>query len=111
MLTVYAVVFSNYHPTEVNSLWATKELADTWAMLLNDEDGAGMWKVEEYVVRDEIPKGDTHEQHREQPIGNTQHSCRMPQVREHRPLHEVVRPRHARRGHPLRQVRCLCAHV
>ena len=56
MLTVYAVVFANYGPLEVNSLWTTRELADTWAGMLNEEDGAGMWRVEDWVVRNEILK-------------------------------------------------------
>jgi hypothetical protein len=56
METVFAVVFANYSPPELNSLWATRKLADGWAGLLNREDGPGMWKVEEYVVRDRLPE-------------------------------------------------------
>jgi len=50
---VYAVVFANSSPKELNSLWTTRELAEKMASMLNDEDGRSMWGVEELVVRDE----------------------------------------------------------
>ena len=34
METVFAVVFANYSPPELNSLWATRKLAADWADLL-----------------------------------------------------------------------------
>ncbi len=50
------VVFANYSPPELNSLWATRRLADDWAGILNREDGQGMWRVDEYAVRDRPPE-------------------------------------------------------
>jgi hypothetical protein len=44
-LIVYAVVFSNYEPTEVDSLWASMELAERRATKL----GSG-WEAVEWTV-------------------------------------------------------------
>lgn len=45
MITVYAVVFGNYFPRELDSLWKTKEMADTRADSLD-----GDWRVVEMTV-------------------------------------------------------------
>jgi len=45
---VFAVVFSNYQPFEIDSLWTTKELAESRRNQLGD-----MWGVQEMTVNTE----------------------------------------------------------
>lgn len=45
-LTVYAVVFSNYEPTEVDSLWRTQESADKRADELDGDWRVVPWRVD-----------------------------------------------------------------
>lgn len=47
-MTVFVVVFSNYSPAEVDSIWTTEALAQARVDELNDN----MWQVEEWTVRD-----------------------------------------------------------
>lgn len=46
-MIVYAVVFSNYEPSEVDSLWVSEKLAQSRADELD-----GHWNVERMLVRD-----------------------------------------------------------
>ncbi len=46
--TVWAVVYGNYDPAEVDSLWASKSLAERRADALGDD-----WRVIEWKVRAE----------------------------------------------------------
>lgn len=47
-MTVWAVIFSNYEPTEVDSIWSTKERAEERAEELDD----GMWRVIAWEVQE-----------------------------------------------------------
>lgn len=49
-IQVWAVVYSNYEPAEVDSLWATQELAEKRAAKLE-----GMWDVTEWTVGQSDP--------------------------------------------------------
>ncbi len=48
-MTVWAVVYRNYEPTEVDSLWATKELALRRVAELNNAIVDG-WNVVQWTV-------------------------------------------------------------
>jgi hypothetical protein len=45
-VTVYAVVYSNYHPPEVDSLWRNKEDAEAQADRLGSPFSVRQWVVE-----------------------------------------------------------------
>lgn len=47
---VYAVVFRNYYPAEVDSLWKTEESAQKQCDEMNKEYGYGGWRVEKWRV-------------------------------------------------------------
>ena len=49
----YAVVFMNYHPLEVDSLWETREGAQTYIRELTNPSN---WDVCEMEIRQETPK-------------------------------------------------------
>lgn len=55
MIKIFAVVYANFYPLEIDSLWATEELAERRADNLN-----GMWRVREMEVKGE-EDGDTEE--------------------------------------------------
>ena len=55
--TVYSVVYSNYEPAEVSSIWSTQELAQAEADRLNKESDCSMWEVGAFSVRCELPDG------------------------------------------------------
>ncbi len=48
MLIVYAVVYSNLYPREIDSLWTTEELAEKRTEVLH-----GDWRVNSLMVLDE----------------------------------------------------------
>ena len=51
-MTVFVVVFSNYHPAEVDSIWSTYEKAEARARELNDTGISGCgWGVDEWRVQ------------------------------------------------------------
>lgn len=49
---MWAVIYGNYFPREVDSYWATKEEATAQRDKLNDEDRkfGGMWEIEEVAL-------------------------------------------------------------
>ena len=52
---MWAVIYGNYFPREVDSYWDTEEDAQAQAYKLSDEQraaglGSGMWEVEEVEV-------------------------------------------------------------
>ena len=49
MITIYAVVFGNYYPREVDSIWLTEELANKRAEQLE-----GDWRVVTMTVYEDI---------------------------------------------------------
>lgn len=49
-LTVYAVEYGNYSPAEIDSLWATQELADRRVARLNAGQDAWPWYVKAWQV-------------------------------------------------------------
>lgn len=49
-LTVYAVVFSNYYPAEVDSLWRRRGDAEARAEELNASSDTRGWDVSEWDV-------------------------------------------------------------
>lgn len=52
-MTVFAVVYSNYDPSEVHSLWKAREKAELKRDELNRRPGsAKMWEVEEMDVQE-----------------------------------------------------------
>jgi hypothetical protein len=55
-MTIYAVVYSNYEPAEVDSLWEAEEDADRRCEQCNAKSDTGMWKVVPWTVN---PKGTT----------------------------------------------------
>lgn len=52
-MTVYAVVFSNYEPPEVDSLWVSQELAELRRDELSDQGRSG-WDVEPMPVGEQF---------------------------------------------------------
>lgn len=48
-MTVWVVMYSNYDPAEVDSIWATKERAEERARILNVESTLP-WKAVEWEV-------------------------------------------------------------
>jgi hypothetical protein len=54
---MYAVIYSNYYPREVDSYWDTKEEAIAQRDKLNDEDklASRMWEIEEVVIGADHP--------------------------------------------------------
>jgi hypothetical protein len=50
---VYAVVYSNYSPAEIDSLWARREDAEAHAESLD-----GPWDVQEWTVRSVLTSGE-----------------------------------------------------
>lgn len=50
-VTVYAVVFSNYAPPELESLWFDEADAEAEADRLNEADRSWMWDVRTMTVR------------------------------------------------------------
>lgn len=44
-MTVWAIIYSNYEPNEVHSLWATKDLAEQH---IPDDDGD--WRIIAWTV-------------------------------------------------------------
>jgi hypothetical protein len=56
MIKIFAVVFANYYPLEIDSLWTTEELADKRSDKLDS-----MWRVQELWVKGE-EDGDTEDQ-------------------------------------------------
>jgi len=46
-MTAWVVVFSNYYPAEVDSIWKTKELAEQKA-----DELQGDWHVQEWTVQE-----------------------------------------------------------
>jgi hypothetical protein len=51
MTSVWALVYSNYEPAEVDSLWATEELARKREAKLGEAaGGSSMWRVVEWSV-------------------------------------------------------------
>lgn len=55
-MIVYAVIFSNYEPSEVDSLWASKELAQARADELD-----GYWRVVPMSVGEQHIPGEKSE--------------------------------------------------
>jgi hypothetical protein len=50
-MTVWAVVYGNYEPTEVDSLWATEELAKRRKDEVDAQPlSSGMWDVVPWTV-------------------------------------------------------------
>jgi hypothetical protein len=64
---VYAVVYGNYDPPEVESLWSTKRGARTRERWLNDSSPASMWRV----VKMKVDPGHSAEEvaYTEEPAG------------------------------------------
>lgn len=51
-LKVFAVVYSNYDPAEVDSLWTTETEANKRRAELNAETDTGIWKVTPWLVQE-----------------------------------------------------------
>lgn len=51
-MTVWVVVYSNYEPAEVDSLWTTEAEAAKRRDELNATSNTGMWESEPWVVRE-----------------------------------------------------------
>jgi hypothetical protein len=52
-MIVYAVVHSNYFPSEVDSLWVTRELAEKRAEEVNKAEYTSSWHAVAWAVGEE----------------------------------------------------------
>lgn len=50
--SVYAVVYRNYYPAEVDSLWKTEESAKKQCDEMNKEYNSGGWSVMKWTVEE-----------------------------------------------------------
>lgn len=50
MITCFAVIYANYYPVEVDSLWSTREKAEARARELIDA-GSSEWEVMEMKIQ------------------------------------------------------------
>ena len=52
-VTVFAVVFGNYFPAEIEGLYSTREVAEAVCDALGDST----WRVQEMAVRERVARG------------------------------------------------------
>ncbi len=55
-MIVYAVVYGNYYPAEVISVWRTKEQAQSAVDEANAEGRTSMWEIAEWHVLGDEPE-------------------------------------------------------